>query len=58
MYRGVGRATEPRKEGRADTRENGTGSFEVSLSQRSHPVISSGLWSGVLPHVIYHPLKC
>lgn len=41
----------------ADTRENGSGSFEVSLSQKSHPVISLGCGLGVLPLVIYHPLK-
>lgn len=56
MYRGWER--QQRREGRADTRENGTGNFEVSLSQRSHPVISLGCGCGVLPHVIYHPLKC
>lgn len=38
--------------------ENGSGSFEVSLRQRSHPVISLGCGPGVLPLVIYHPLKC
>lgn len=38
--------------------ENGSGSFEVSLSQRPHPVISLGCGPGVLPLVIYHPLKC
>lgn len=42
----------------ADTRDGGSGSFEVSLTQRSHPVISLGCGLGVLPLVICHPLKC
>lgn len=29
-----------------------------ALVQRSHPVISLGCGHGVLPLVIYHPLKC
>lgn len=47
------------KEGtKQQTGESGSGSFEVSLSQSSHPVISLGCGPGVLPLVIYHPLKC
>lgn len=38
--------------------ENGPGRVEISLSQRPHPVISLGCGHGVLPLVIYHPLKC
>lgn len=30
----------------------------VLLSQRSRPVIALGCGCGVLPLVIYHPLKC
>jgi len=36
----------------------GPGLVEMSLSQRPHPVISLGCGHGVLPLVIYHPLKC
>ena len=53
-----GRDAERRREGSGRFGENGSGSFEVSLSQRSHPVISLGCGHGVLPLVIYHPLKC
>lgn len=58
MGRTEGRDTQPRGREEADTKESSAGSFEVSLSQRSHPVISLGCGRGVLPLVIYHPLKC
>lgn len=35
-----------------------SGSFEVNLSQRSHPVISLGWGPGVAPVVICYTLKC
>lgn len=47
-----------RRDEEAETRENVSGSFEVSLSQRSHPVFSLGCGVGVLRFVICYPLKC
>lgn len=52
------RGDSKREREEADSGESGSGSFEVSLSQRSHPVISLGCECEVLPLVIYHPLKC
>lgn len=38
--------------------ESVSGSFEVSLSQKLHPLISLGRGLGVLPVVICDSLKC
>lgn len=56
---GLTRRRRDSKEGRKQQiGETGSGRFEISLSQRSHPVISLGCGHGCAPLVIYHPLKC
>lgn len=57
-WTGVGETSGQMRGAEKQTWESVSGSFEVSLSQKLHPLISLGRGLGVLPVVICDSLKC